>query len=183
MTVHRNKDPSQCTEPVGGTRRLWLAEDVDRLAPQYCRPREPAIAIHLHTTMCPADLMLLMQGAKVPEHRNRRDTNQKVISEPIFLPEQEPTETEQNQGQKDADTKSDQAQSQSDSHNQATGNAPRNGHRGKPRKKTSGGTSNIVFGESFQLVSSWKPIGTRLLVINPVLGSAPCFFYVVENCS
>ena len=28
----------------------------------------------------PADLMLLMQGAKVSEHRNRRDTYQKVIS-------------------------------------------------------------------------------------------------------
>ena len=40
-------DPSRCSGPVGGTRKRWLAEEVDGLDPQYCRPGGPAIANHL----------------------------------------------------------------------------------------------------------------------------------------
>ena len=41
------QDPSRCTEPVGGLGMQWLAEEVHKLALQYCRPEGPAIANHL----------------------------------------------------------------------------------------------------------------------------------------
>ena len=43
----RTHDPSRCSGPVGGTRKRWLAEEVDGPDPQYCRPGGPAIANHL----------------------------------------------------------------------------------------------------------------------------------------
>ena len=38
---------SRCSQPVGGTGKRWLAEGVNSLAPQYCRPGWPAVANHL----------------------------------------------------------------------------------------------------------------------------------------
>ena len=43
-TVHK---ASRCSQPVGGTGKRRLAEEVHDLAPQYCRPGGPAIANHL----------------------------------------------------------------------------------------------------------------------------------------
>ena len=37
---------SRSSGPVGGTDKGWLAEAEEKLALQYCRPREPAIANH-----------------------------------------------------------------------------------------------------------------------------------------
>ena len=38
---------SRCTQPVGGTATGWLAGDAEKLASQYSRPGEPAIANRL----------------------------------------------------------------------------------------------------------------------------------------
>ena len=44
--MHRKKDPSRCTEPVGGTGKRWLAEEVHDLDPSIDAPggrRSPTI--------------------------------------------------------------------------------------------------------------------------------------------
>ena len=86
-------------------------------------------------------------------------------------------------GARDADTKSDHTQPQSDSHKQATRNAPRNQHKGKPWKKTLGGTSNNAFGESFQLMSPWKPMENFPSSVHVSWVGALAVFTEVENPS
>ena len=62
-------EASRCSQPVGGTVKRWLAEEVDILAPQYCRPGGPAIANHLtrHDThnQVSRRRVALMQGTEV----------------------------------------------------------------------------------------------------------------------
>ena len=71
--MHRKKDPSRCTEPVGGTDMGWLAEEVENLAPSIVAPgnrRSPTIRpITKLTKNCPADSGHLVQGTEVPEER------------------------------------------------------------------------------------------------------------------
>ena len=62
------ENPSRCSEPVGGTDKGWLAEEVENLLPSVVAPvnrRSPTIRPIAKLTMnCPADLWLLMQGTE-----------------------------------------------------------------------------------------------------------------------
>ena len=68
------ENPSRCSEPVGGTDKGWLAEEVENLPSQYCRPGEPAIANHQthHRVNNELSRRLVASdaGNRVPEHRH-----------------------------------------------------------------------------------------------------------------
>ena len=92
---------SQCTQPVGGTGKRWLAEEIHSLAPQYRRPEKPAIAnqtrqdVHNHvsrqlvdfdarnqsprtTTGTPAEMLVLGSAASQKGKKTRTGpTNQR----------------------------------------------------------------------------------------------------------
>ena len=75
--MNRKKDPPRCTGHVGGTEKRWLAEEVDGLDPQYCRPGGPAIANHLtrHEVHHQVSRRRVASDARTraPEHRGGDD--------------------------------------------------------------------------------------------------------------
>ena len=64
----QKENPSRGSEPVGGTDKGWLAEEVENLAPSIVAPgnrRSPTIRpVTKYTTKCPANLWLLMKGTE-----------------------------------------------------------------------------------------------------------------------
>ena len=66
------KNPSRCSEPVGGTDTGWLAEEVENLLHQYCRPGEPAIANHqTHHEVNNELSSRLVKECGIPSHSHR----------------------------------------------------------------------------------------------------------------
>ena len=132
--------------------------------------------------MCPADALLLIKGSSP---RTSKDTAYRLWYVTTGIPgKRMPSSGRRPQGE--THPESNKGQVRTDKTTNGTGpgrtrprrpktptkeHADANRHKGKPRKKTPGGTPNKVFGESFQLVSPWKPIGKRPLEMSPVLVS------------
>ena len=66
--------PSRASEPVGGTSRRWLADEVLVHATQYCRPGGPATANHLihHALQNKISRRLGASGARNRSPRRKR---------------------------------------------------------------------------------------------------------------
>ena len=97
VTMYGKKDPSRCVGLVGGTGTGWLAEGVHDLAPQYCRPGEPAIANHLirHEAHNHVSRRLLVSDAGNRSPRTLRRRSQRPFRISLPLPQQSATMTPQ----------------------------------------------------------------------------------------
>ena len=71
----------------GGTEKRWLAEEVDGLDPQYCRPGGPAIANHLtrHEVHHQVSRRRVASD-EGPEPQNIEKEMTKLVQDPLPLP-------------------------------------------------------------------------------------------------
>ena len=72
---------SRSSGPVGKTDAGWLAEDVEKLALQYCRPCEPGIANHQirHEANNQVSRRRVASDARNRKSQNFEQTSQKIV--------------------------------------------------------------------------------------------------------